>query len=105
MKRVTAADFPELQRVFAGYLHEDFPEQHGTPAAALRAFHEDAGRAERQRFASEVKRFMARTAALDFSDVRELLAQLGCRWAPTSRAAITELLTTFAAPPSGPRAS
>jgi hypothetical protein len=95
MKRATAADFPELQRVFAGYLHEDFPEQHGTPAAALRAFHEDAGRAERQRFAREAKRFVAHTATLDFSDVRELLAQLGCRWTPPSREAIAELLTGY----------
>jgi hypothetical protein len=30
-----ASDFPELRRVFAGYLHQAFPEQHGTPSAAL----------------------------------------------------------------------
>jgi hypothetical protein len=96
----TASDFPALQRVFAGYLHEDFPEQHGTPSAALRAFREDANQAERQRFASEVKRFLARTATLDFSEVRDLVSHLGCRWTPPSREALAALLTAAAEPPS-----
>ena len=70
MKALKASDFPELQRVFAGYLHEDFLEEHGTPSAALRAFHEDANASERQRFSREARRFLDRTATLDFSDVR-----------------------------------
>jgi hypothetical protein len=42
MKPPDVSDFPELQRVFSGYLHEDFGEVHATPAAALRAFLGDA---------------------------------------------------------------
>jgi hypothetical protein len=81
-----------LQRVFAAYLHEDFGGQHGTPAAALRAFLEDADRAERERFRREAKRFLARTAALDFSEVLSLVARLGSRWTPPTREALVALL-------------
>ena len=100
MKRLKASDFPELGRVFAGYLHEDFPEEHGTPSAALRAFREAADGAERQRFVTEVKRFLALTATLGFHEVREVVARLGCRWTPPSRDALVALLTTAADPPS-----
>ena len=105
MKRPTVSDFPELQRVFAGYLHEDFLEQHGTPSAALRTFREDADPAERQRFAREVEQFLACTPTLDFSDVRDLVARLGCRWLPPSREALAALLTAAVDPPSGSHGS
>ncbi len=42
MTHWAASEFPELARVFSGYLHEDFVAQHGSPEAALRAFREDA---------------------------------------------------------------
>jgi contact-dependent growth inhibition (CDI) system CdiI-like immunity protein len=93
MKGLKASDFPEMQRVFAGYLHEDFLEEHGTPRAALRAFHEDANASERQRFSRETRRFLERTAALGFSDVRVMLARLGCRWTPPSRKAMVAVFT------------
>jgi hypothetical protein len=99
VKAVKPSDFPEMQRVFAGYLHEDFLEEHGTPRAALRAFYEDANASERQRFSKEARRFLERTATLDFSDVRVLVARLGGRWTPPSRKALVALLTEAANPP------
>lgn len=91
--RLTAASFPELRRVFSGYLHEDLVAEHGTPQAALRAFHADADQAERRRFQKEAKRFLDRTRELEFGQVRDLLSQLGCRWTPPSREALVALLT------------
>jgi len=93
MKKLKPSDFPELQRVFAGYLHEDLLEEYGTPLAALRAFLEDANASERQRFLRETRRFLADTATLDFSNVRALVAGLGGRWTPRSRKALVALLT------------
>jgi hypothetical protein len=90
------SDFPELQRVFAGYLHEDFLEEYGTPLAALRAFLEDANASERQRFLREARRLLADAATLDFSSVRALVAGLGCRWTPRSRKTLVALLTEVA---------
>ncbi len=93
MTRTPAKPFPQLQRVFSGYLHEDVIAQHGTPEAALRAFRKDASTTELRRFRTEVKRFLAHIGTLEFDQVRDLVAQLGSRWIPPSREALVALLT------------
>ena len=98
---VKASDFPELQRVFSGYLHEDFVEEHGTAADALRAFREDADSAERRRFAKEARRFLNRTKLLSFDELRPLLQRLGCRWTPPSREALIAALDAASGSSSG----
>jgi len=98
VKALKASDFPALQRVFSGYLHEDFLDEHGTPAAALRAFQEDADHSERRRFRTEARRFLQRSAPIDFKDVRAVMARLGCRWTPPSRKALVALLAEIANP-------
>jgi len=95
-----ASDFPELQRAFTGYLHEDFLEEYETPAAALRAFQDDADQAENRRFRTEALRFLDRTAGLEFNEVRALMVRLGCRWTPPSRKALAALLTDAISPPT-----
>jgi len=92
MKRLKASDFPALQRVFSGYLHEDFLDEYGSPAAALRAFQQDADAAERLEFRTEAQRFLERTAPVEFKEVRAFAARLGCRWMPPSRTALVSLL-------------
>lgn len=93
MTHVKAEAFPELQRVFSGYLHEDFLIDAGTPEKALRTFVADASPAERRRFQREAARFLAQTATLDFEDVRKLLVELGSRWNPPTRDALVKLLS------------
>jgi hypothetical protein len=93
MKRVKASDFPELQRVFSAYLHEDFLEEYDSPAAAVRAFLEDANVAERARFRKEATQFLAVTADYDLPKLRTLLTRLGSRWTPPSRDAVAALLS------------
>ena len=88
MKQVKASDFPELRKVFAAYLHEDFLEEHATAAAALGAFMEDANEKEGKRFRAEAKRFLDVTAEMELADVRALLWRLGARWTPPSRKAL-----------------
>lgn len=79
-----ASEFPELHRVFAGYLHEDFVLEHGNAAAALDAFVRDGRAAERRRFAAEITRFLTKTSTLDLPAIVPLLAELGCAWVPPS---------------------
>ena len=93
MTRVKAEAFPELQRVFSGYLNEDFLIDAGTPEKALRTFVADASPAERRRFQREAARFLAQTATLDFEDVRQLLVELGSRWNAPTRDALVKLLS------------
>lgn len=93
MTRRPASDFPELERVFSGYLHEDFVVQYGTPEAALRAFREDASPAEWRRFQREAKRLVRLADERDFDHVCQVLGQLGSRWIPPSRVALVAVLT------------
>ena len=93
MTHVKAEAFPELRRVFSGYLHEDSLVGGGTPLDALRRFTTDADPAERRRFQREAARFLAQTATLDFEDVRHLLDELGCRWIPPTRDALVGVLS------------
>ena len=101
MKTLKPSDFPALRRVFAGYLHEDFAEEHGTAAAAVRAFLTDADAAERKQFLTEWKHFLERTATRDAPEVFALLARLGCRWTPPSREALVALVPDDEANPPG----
>jgi hypothetical protein len=96
MTRVKTSDFPELRRVFAGYLHEDFLEDYGTPAEALRAFIEEASAAERTRFREETRRFLDCTSDLDFAKLLALVGRLGSRWRPSSREALVSTLSEAA---------
>ena len=96
MKRANAASFPELQRFFAGYLHEDYAQEHGTPHGALRAFEADASGAERRRLRTEAKRLLETAESADLDELRALLTRLGARWAPRSRAAVTKFLAAAA---------
>ena len=93
MKRRTASGFPALERVFSGYLHEDFAAEYGSPEAALRAFRDDASPAEWRLFQREAKRFAAVARDGDFEHVRGLVHRLGSRWTPPSRDALLAVLT------------
>ncbi len=85
-------DYPQLRQFFEGYLHEDFVQEHRTPEGALRAFEADASAAELRRFRAEAKRLLARVQSEELAAIRDLLASLGARWAPRSRAAAVKLL-------------
>ena len=93
MTRGEASEFPELERVFSGYLHEDFAAEYGSPEAALRAFHDDASPAEWRRFQREARRLASLANRGDFDHLCKLVQQLGSRWTPSSRDALTALLT------------
>ena len=95
MSHESRIEFPELRRVFTGYLHEDFRAESGTPEAALQRFWADAGPDERRRFQGEAERFLAHTAAWDLDAIRSLVHQLGGRWIPPSREAVVAALRSF----------
>jgi len=94
MRRGPASEFPELERVFSGYFHEDFAVQYGTPEAAIRAFREEASPAEWRRFQREATRLVKLADDRSFDHVCHLLQQLGSRWVPPSRIALIAVLTS-----------
>jgi|KBSSwiStaDraftv2_1062776.scaffolds.fasta_scaffold289696_2 hypothetical protein len=92
MTEDATSEFPELERVFSGYLHEDFATEYGSPEAALRAFHDDASPAEWRRFQREAERLAVLAGNRDLDDICTMLQRLGSRWAPSSREALMTLL-------------
>jgi hypothetical protein len=88
----TTAGFSELERVFSGYLHEDFAAEYGSPEAALRAFRDDASPAEWRRFQREAKRFAGIARTRNFAQVCKLMQRLGSHWMPPSRDALMDWL-------------
>ena len=93
MKHEAMSEFPELHRVFSGYLHEDFVAEYGSADAALRAFRDDASPGEWRRFEREAHRFARLTTEHDFDEICKLVHQLGSRWTPPSREALIALLS------------
>jgi len=85
-------DYPQLRQFFEGYLHEDFVQEHATPAGAVRAYEADASAAELRRLRAEAKRLLTRVESADIGDIRELLGSLGSKWRPRSKAAAVKLL-------------
>ena len=92
MTHVDPSRFPDLRRVFEGYLHEDFVAEYGSAAAAIDAFRNDATAAEARAFGKEARRFLNVTRALDFAQVQHLLTRVGSRWVPGSREELETVL-------------
>ena len=97
MKDLKASEFPELQKAFSGYLHEDFREEYASPAAAMRGYLDDADATERRRLREDARRLLERIDGISMSELRMLMSMLGCRWTPPTRRSLVALLTEVAA--------
>ena len=81
--RTVADTYPQLEAFFCGYLHQDFPDEHGDLPGAVAAFRRDARAPERRAVKKEWKAFRAATAGETLTTVRETLTRgLGGAWAP-----------------------
>jgi hypothetical protein len=87
------SDFPALTSFARGYLHEDFPDVHGSAVAAAAAFSEDANPEERRQLVQEVEALARVAEGRSVRDLRRFMTRaLGSRWEPRSRDEIMELL-------------
>lgn len=90
--KATADDYPQLEAFFCGYLHQDYPEEHGSVAGAVAAFRRDARAPERRTVKKEWKAFRAATADETLKAVGEKLTRgLGSAWIPRKRADLDAL--------------
>ena len=87
------SDLSALRAFVGGYLHQDFVAEHKTPAGALDVYCREASRQEILELESDLDRFINKTSAIGFGEVRELFVrELHSGWAPPNRAALAHLL-------------
>lgn len=92
-RTLRGSDFPALTSFARGYLHEDFPEIHGSAVAAAAAFSVDADPEERRQLVRELEALARVAEVRSVRDLRRFVTRdLGSRWEPTSRDEIMELL-------------
>jgi hypothetical protein len=84
-------DYSALQDFLGGYLHEDFIEEYGSAAEALRTFLSDASGDEIQNVKEEWQRFRAFLEDRPFSESQSALHRLGAAWQPTNGAELAVL--------------
>jgi len=90
--KAVADAYPQLEALFCGYLHQDYPEEHGDLAGAIRAFRRDARAAERRAVKKEWAAFRTASTGETLTSVRETLTRgLGGAWAPRKRADLDAL--------------
>ena len=93
-KETLADRYPQLEAFFCGYLHQDFPEEHGDLAGAVAAFRRDASQAERRAVKREWTAFRTESAGATLkATAGRLSRELGSGWTPRRRAELDELDT------------
>ena len=81
--QISASTFPALHQFLRGYLHQDWQEEHDSPAEAARQFCHDASPEERQEVALQWAAFRERTKNLSLPALSGVLSHdLGAEWNP-----------------------
>ncbi len=76
-----AQQFAALRAFVRAYLNQDYEDEYGTPAAAARAFCEDANAEERKRVVEEWAAFVGSVVGLSVDEVNtRLTGELGSGW-------------------------
>ncbi len=93
---ISASTFPALRQFLRGYLHQDWQEEHATPAEAAEQFCEDATGEERRAVASEWEAFRQQTKNLSLPAIAALLgSQLGAAWSPKTSDQLDSISAVF----------
>jgi hypothetical protein len=80
----SAADYPRLAEFFDGYLHEDFREEYGSPAAAAQAYCNDASHQQVVEAHAEWTILRKSLEGQSVSKWQDALLKLGGSWRPQS---------------------
>jgi hypothetical protein len=78
--------YPLVHKFFRGYLHQDFPDTYGSLPGAIRAFKEDIGSTDYEKFATEWSGFVDEVHDWPIGEIaRTVSEELGAGWNVTSR--------------------
>jgi len=85
------ADYPALREFFPGYLHQDFGDEYGSAAEAVKGFLADASGDEILQVKEEWKVFRSAFQSRPFEEIQAALGQLGSAWSPEKEQQLEEL--------------
>jgi hypothetical protein len=95
-REASVKQFPALRAFMRSYLHQDFGEEYGSVGEAVRAFCEDANRAEITAVATEWKAFLKLNDGKTLNEINNLLStQLGSAWNASAVNDLREMTQTF----------
>jgi len=90
-KRLDPADYPMLRDFLPAYLHQDFGEEYGSVAEAVKGFLSEASGDEILQVKEEWKLFRRSFAFRPFGEIQAALGHLGSAWVPQNEAELTEV--------------
>jgi hypothetical protein len=85
------ADYPALREFFPAYLHQDFGEEYGSAAGAVKGFLTDATGDEILQVKEEWKALRTALRGRSFEETQRAFDQLGSSWLPENEAELQEL--------------
>jgi hypothetical protein len=95
-ERFSASRLPALARFLGGYLHQDWQDEHVSPADAAQQFCDEASKEERESAAREWEVFRSETKNLSLPVISSLLSDhLGAAWNPKTTEALDEISAVF----------
>jgi len=90
MKPFDPADYPALRDFFPAYLHQDFGEEYGSAADALRGFLAEASGDEIVQAKEEWNAFRKAFRSRPLQEIQTAVRRLGSAWQPESQAQLKE---------------
>jgi CdiI immunity protein len=90
-KSFEPTDYPVLREFFPAYLHQDFGEEYGTAAEAVKGFLAEASGDEILQVQEEWKAFRSALQGRPFEEIQGALDRLGSVWMPENEAQLKEL--------------
>jgi len=79
-------DYPALREMLPAYLHQDFADEYGTAAEAIKGFLEEASGDEIVQVKDDWVRFRKAVAGRPLKEIQTAVGRLGSAWAPQSEA-------------------
>lgn len=80
----TKKEFPALRDFFSAYLHQDFVDEYGSVAGAVKGFLKDANKQEAAAVRSEWKKWRAQRKNRSLDQIQAEVRTLGGDWLPQS---------------------
>jgi CdiI immunity protein len=89
------ADFPALREMLPAYLHQDFVDEYGTPAAALKEFLGEASGDEILQVKEDWTNFRKAFSGRPIKEVQMAIGRLGSAWTPATEVELKGLDEIF----------